>query len=147
MATSSEYGAPARYCEVSAPAPVLALAPSMLIEQVFLNLVLNALKAMPSGGRLLVNVAEEEAWVAVSFSDTGPGLPAEIAGRLFQPFRRARPDRSSTGLGLFISHALMTRAGGTIEAASRPGEGTTFLVRLRRAPEASLGERAAEGTA
>ncbi len=124
-------------CEVRAPGPVLAVAPAMLVEQVFLNLVLNALKAMPSGGRLVVEARAGGDGVAVSFSDTGPGIPKEVGKRLFQPFHRARRDRSGTGLGLFISQTLVARAGGTIELDSRPGKGTTFVVRLRRAAEAT----------
>lgn len=123
-------------CEVRAPGPVLATAPAMLVEQVFLNLVLNALKAMPSGGRLLVEATGGDGGVAVSFSDTGPGIPAEVGKHLFQPFRRPRQERGGTGLGLFISQALVARAGGAIAVESRPGKGTTFVVRLRRAAEA-----------
>jgi signal transduction histidine kinase/HAMP domain-containing protein len=122
-------------CEVRAPGLVLATAPDMLVEQVFLNLVLNALKAMPTGGRLVVEVSGDDERVAVSFSDTGPGIPEELGRHLFKPFRRATQDRNGTGLGLFISQALMARAGGVIEVESRPGRGTTFLVRLRRAVE------------
>jgi two-component system NtrC family sensor kinase len=109
----------------------------MLVEQVFLNLVLNALKAMPSGGRLVVEVSSDGDGVAVSFSDTGPGIPEALGRHLFKPFRRATQDRNGTGLGLFISQALMARAGGVIEVESRPGRGTTFLVRLRRAADRS----------
>jgi signal transduction histidine kinase/HAMP domain-containing protein len=121
-------------CEVRAPDLVLAIAPDMLLEQVFLNLVLNALKAMPSGGRLLVEVTSAADGVAVSFSDTGPGIAADVGKHLFHPFRRTKQDRNGTGLGLFISQALMARAGGIIEVDSRPGAGTTFVVRLRAAP-------------
>ncbi len=136
-------------CEVRAPVPVLATAPAMLVEQVFLNLVLNALKAMPAGGRLVIEVAGDGDAVAASFSDTGPGIPEEVASHLFQPFRRARQDRSGTGLGLFISQALMARAGGAIDVDSRPGLGTTFRVRLRRARDVAAAprERAAGGLA
>jgi signal transduction histidine kinase/HAMP domain-containing protein len=131
-------------CEVRAPVQVLATAPGMLVEQVFLNLVLNALRAMPTGGKLVVEVKEDGGSVAASFSDTGPGIPEQVARHLFQPFRRARQDGGGTGLGLFISQALMSRAGGAIEVESRPGAGTTFVVRLRRAealaaPEPNLG--------
>jgi signal transduction histidine kinase/HAMP domain-containing protein len=121
-------------CEVRAPDLVLATAPDMLLEQVFLNLVLNALKAMPSGGTLLVEVTGDGDGVAVSFSDTGPGIPEDVGRHLFQPFRRNTQDRNGTGLGLFISQALMARAGGFIEVDSLPGRGTTFIVRLRGAP-------------
>lgn len=141
-------------CRVRAPVPALATAPAMVVEQVFLNLVLNALKAMPGGGTLLVEVTGADGWVAASFSDTGPGIPEGVARRLFQPFRRARQDGSGTGLGLFISQTLMARAGGTIEVDSRPGLGTTFVVRLRRAgtsvgpdPAAPLADRALGGLA
>jgi signal transduction histidine kinase/HAMP domain-containing protein len=137
-------------CEVSAPDRVLATAPDMLLEQVFLNLVLNALKAMPSGGKLLVEVEEAAGGVAISFSDTGPGIPEDVSKHLFQPFRRSRQDRSGTGLGLFISQALMTRAGGFLEVDSRPGRGTTFVVRLRGAgghQAAAVAERPLGGQA
>jgi signal transduction histidine kinase/HAMP domain-containing protein len=126
-------------CEVRAPDLVLATAPDMLLEQVFLNLVLNALKAMPSGGRLVVEVAGADDGVAVSFSDTGPGIAADVGKHLFRPFRRTRQDRSGTGLGLFISQALMARAGGVIEVDNHPGAGTTFIVRLRPAPGRPVG--------
>lgn len=134
-------------CQVRAPLPVLATAPDMLVEQVFLNLVLNALKAMPSGGKLLVDVAGTESEVTVSFSDTGPGISEKLSRRLFQPFRRAKEDGGGTGLGLFISQTLMARAGGTIEVDSRPGKGTTFIVRLRRAPLAATAHAARASTA
>ena len=130
-------------CQVRAPGPVLAIAPAMVVEQVFLNLVLNALKAMPGGGELVVEVTGEEGWICVSFSDTGLGIPEGVARRLFQPFRRARQDRSGTGLGLFISQTLVARAGGTIEVESRPGKGTTFRVRLCRARTSTAPEPAA----
>jgi signal transduction histidine kinase len=122
-------------CQVRAPVSILAIAPAMVVEQVFLNLVLNALQAMPSGGKLVIDVSGDRDSVSVSFSDTGPGIPEAIAKHLFQPFRRARQDRTGTGLGLFISHALLARAGGDIRVDSRPGQGTTFVVRLRRAHE------------
>ncbi len=124
-------------CEVCARAPALAVAPPMLLEQVFLNLVLNALKAMPGGGALRIEVAGSDGEVAVSFSDNGPGIPTQVGRRLFQPFRRARQDGSGTGLGLFISQALLARVGGVIEVDSRAEAGTTFVVRLRRAPGAA----------
>jgi signal transduction histidine kinase len=109
----------------------------MVVEQVFLNLVLNALKVMPSGGTLRVEVAADRDGVRIGFADTGPGIPDHLRKHLFQPFRRARRDRSGTGLGLFISHALVTRAGGTLTVESHPGDGTRFVVRLRPVPEAA----------
>ena len=119
--------------EVRTGGPALALAPQGMIEQVFLNLTLNALKVMPSGGTLRVDVESEELTVNVLVADTGPGIPADIARHLFQPFRTSRRDGRGTGLGLFISQALVQRAGGSIEAEGAPGRGATFRVRLRRA--------------
>jgi signal transduction histidine kinase len=128
-------------CERRGPARALVAAPDMLVEQVFLNLVLNALKAMPSGGSLLVEVSIDAAAVSVSFTDTGPGIPENVRRHLFEPFRRAKRDRSGTGLGLFISHTLIARAGGVLEVETHPGKGTRFTVRLRSA--ADLLKRAA----
>ena len=123
--------------EVRATGPALATAPDMMVEQVFLNLVLNALKAMPDGGSLLVEVTGDAGGVTAAFSDTGPGIAETVRKRLFQPFQRGGQDRSGTGLGLFISQTLVARAGGSIEVDSRPGQGTTFRVRLRPAAESA----------
>ncbi len=119
--------------ELRAPSQGLAIAPDMLVEQVFLNLVLNALKAMPSGGKLRVDVTAEESAIVVAFADTGYGISEEMLRHLFKPFRRARQDGGGTGLGLFISYSLVERSGGQIEVESPPGGGATFKVRLRRA--------------
>jgi signal transduction histidine kinase/HAMP domain-containing protein len=119
--------------EVRAAGPALALAPHGMIEQVFLNLTLNALKTMPSGGTLRVDVQSDELTVNVLVADTGPGIPEDVARHLFQAFRTSRRDGRGTGLGLFISQTLVQRAGGSIAAESGPGRGATFKVRLRRA--------------
>ena len=120
--------------QVRAEGAVLALAPDMVVEQVLLNLVLNALKAMPSGGTLGVEVAGEGHAVRVAVADTGAGVPAEMARHLFQPFRTSRRDGRGTGLGLFISQTLVEKSGGRIEVESEPGRGAVFRVHLRRAP-------------
>jgi signal transduction histidine kinase len=115
-------------------APAIALADVHLLEQVFLNLVLNALQAMPAGGALTVEARTLDDAVAVTVADTGPGLPEPVRRHLFQPFRRARPDGAGTGLGLFLSEALVRSCDGTLSVESEPGAGTAFTVRLRRAP-------------
>lgn len=114
----------------------LARGEALLLQQVFLNLVLNALQAMPGGGRLEVSAIASPAAVEVAVADTGPGLPEAVRRRLFEPFLRARPDGGGTGLGLFLSQALVRRCEGTLSAASVPGEGTTFTVRLKPAGQA-----------
>jgi signal transduction histidine kinase len=112
-------------------APAWAVAEPLLLEQVFLNLVMNALQGMPEGGVLAVSAREEGEHVAVSVADTGPGIPEAIRRNLFQPFRRGRPN--GTGLGLFLSDALVRRCDGTIGVESAPGAGATFTVRLKHA--------------
>jgi len=111
-----------------------AVAETLLLEQVFLNLVLNALQAMPAGGVLTVGAGTSGASVLVTVGDTGPGIPEAVRRYLFQPFRRARPSGEGTGLGLFLSEALLRRCGGTISVESEAGKGAVFTVRLERAP-------------
>ena len=110
------------------------------MDQVFLNLILNARNAMdPGGGRLIVAVrpAETEGYVAFSVQDTGCGIPNEHLERIFDPFFSTRPrpqgDGSAdwgTGLGLPVSRDLVRQAGGEIHVESTPGEGSTFAVLL-----------------
>lgn len=104
------------------------------LEQVFLNLLLNALDAMPEGGELGVVVeicpdggAEH---VCVTVSDTGPGIPDDVQERIFEPFFSTKPEGRGTGLGLSICHGLVKSHGGKIELSSRLGEGARFTVRL-----------------
>ncbi len=109
--------------------PLLPLAPDR-IQQVFLNLVLNALDAMPQGGRLEVSTTRtsQPPGVTVSLADSGVGIPPEVLARLFEPFYSTK--RDGLGLGLFISHEIVERHGGHVDVESRVGEGTTFKVWL-----------------
>jgi two-component system NtrC family sensor kinase len=114
------------------------------MEHVLLNLLLNALRAMESGGTLTVAAAPSDApgYVALSVSDTGHGIAPEHLERIFEPFfTTARTDENGraggTGLGLSVARDLMRQAGGEIRVASRPGEGATFTVVLPVADEDS----------
>jgi len=100
------------------------------ISQVFLNIVINAIEDMPAGGDLYLEtqLAEGGEWVLVNFRDTGVGMSPEQVANLFEPFYTTKPD--GTGLGLAISYGIVERHGGTIEVSSRPGQGTTFVVKL-----------------
>ncbi len=100
------------------------------ITQVFLNIVINAIEAMPEGGELLVEtkLSANRDWVLTCFHDTGFGIPSEQVVNLFEPFYTTKVD--GTGLGLAISYGIIERHGGEIEVSSRPGEGTLFVVRL-----------------
>jgi two-component system NtrC family sensor kinase len=100
------------------------------ITQVFLNIIINAIDAMPSGGDLWLETSSSEdgEWVQISFHDTGPGMSLEQIDHLFEPFYTTKAD--GTGLGLAISYGIVERQGGVIEVASQPGQGATFTVKL-----------------
>ena len=98
------------------------------LKQAFLNLILNALQAMPAGGSLTVTTAVEEADVRIDFADTGQGIAPADLPRIFNPFFTTR--RDGTGLGLAITHRIVQGHGGRIDVASRVGEGTTITLRL-----------------
>ncbi len=100
------------------------------MRQVFLNLITNAAHAMPEGGKLRVHTARLGDEVAVSVSDTGVGIPAEIQDRIFEPFFTTKPVGQGTGLGLSISLGIVREHGGRITVESQVGQGSTFTVRL-----------------
>ncbi len=106
------------------------------LQQVVLNIVLNAIHAMPAGGTLTVRTFHEEApaFIRVEISDTGNGIKAELIDRIFQPFFTTKA--KGTGLGLAISKQLVEQQGGSIGAANNPGGGSTFTIRLPVTPVA-----------
>jgi signal transduction histidine kinase len=95
---------------------------------VFQNLVLNAVTAIRKNGEITVTTRTHGQSVTVSVKDSGPGIPQDAIGRIFDPAYTARPD--GTGLGLSISAGIMQKLGGRIWVASEPGEGATFTVSL-----------------
>jgi signal transduction histidine kinase len=104
------------------------------LKQVFLNLLLNALQAMPSGGTATVTCKRRQseltgtAWMEVLITDTGGGIPAEYLDKIFDPFFTLK--KEGTGLGLSISYSIVQQHRGDIEVQSEPGRGTTVVVRL-----------------
>lgn len=96
------------------------------LRQIFLNLILNALQAMPGGGVLRIATRQQGQAVLVEVGDSGQGIPPEHLEKIFNPFFTTRSE--GTGLGLAITSRLMQGHGGRIEVASRPGEGTTFTL-------------------
>ncbi|MBI4460198.1 MAG: PAS domain-containing protein, partial [Acidobacteria bacterium] len=96
------------------------------LQQVFLNLFLNAKDAMPEGGRLRVVSWAEDSIVRVEVSDTGGGIPPEHLHRIFDPFFTTKSAGRGTGLGLAVSYGIITEHSGKISADSRPGAGTRF---------------------
>jgi len=108
--------------------PALIMVPDR-ISQVFLNLVLNALEAMPDGGRLRIGTdCSDPIWVRVTFADTGLGIVPEAIPHLFDPFYTTKAN--GLGLGLYITRNVVEEHGGRIEVESLLGEGTTFTVWL-----------------
>ena len=107
------------------------------LQQIFSNLVGNALKYTPEGGSILVSLEREGAWAIVSVRDEGEGIPADRLPHIFELFQRATTTGTGLGVGLAVVHALVRRTGGSIEAASPGvGQGATFTVRLPRLPGA-----------
>jgi|GEM_PF-694192 len=116
-------------------AEVIVRAQERLVQHLLLNLVVNALRAMPAGGRLDVTARVAPPWGELRVWDTGPGLPDAVRRHLFEPLRRAGLEGGGSGLGLFLSHTLAERCSGSI-ALEDAAEGAHFLVRL---PLADIG--------
>ncbi len=115
--------------ELATGLPLVSVVPDR-IKQVFLNLLLNAIEAMPAGGQLSVRTVRTDRpdGIRVEFRDTGLGIAPEALPRLFEPFYTTKPKGS--GLGLFISYRIVKEHGGTIAVNSQPGGGSTFAVWL-----------------
>ncbi len=102
------------------------------LQQVFLNLFINAIHAMPEGGKLLIRgrVSDDREWVSIEVRDTGIGIDAEDMPHIFDPFFTTKEVGKGTGLGLSVSYNLIRKHGGSIEVDSMPGRGSTFTVNL-----------------
>ena len=128
---------------ISAPDPLMIVADSGQLEQVVMNLVINARDAMPKGGRLTVRVEEVELdeaaaatlaegktgrYARLSVADTGTGIDEQTRAKLFEPFFTTKEQGKGTGLGLSIVYGIVKQSGGYITVASEPGRGATFLL-------------------
>jgi CheY-like chemotaxis protein len=126
------------------------------MEQVFLNLIINACHAMPQGGTLTIGTEyssfkPEVGAVVVRVTDTGTGIAPEHLTRIFEPFfttkgRLGESETPGSGLGLSVSHGLVTAHGGTITVSSELGSGTTFEIRLPLTPAETPAATAADCT-
>jgi PAS domain S-box-containing protein len=115
------------------PVPVVGI--EHQLQQVFLNLFLNARDAMPSGGWLLVSTRIEDGRVIAEIADTGSGIPAEHLARIYDPFFTTKAIGRGTGLGLSISYGIVREHEGEILCDSVVGQGTRFTLSLPRAVE------------
>jgi two-component system NtrC family sensor kinase len=100
------------------------------IQQVFINILLNAIEAMPQGGTLTVSSGIQDEVAAIQFTDTGIGIPKEILPKILDPFFTTKEQGKGTGLGLSVSYGIIERHRGKLEVKSKVGEGTTFTVKL-----------------
>jgi signal transduction histidine kinase len=116
------------------------LADPFQMEQLFLNLVLNAIQAMPDGGSLTLRTREADRWVAAEVADTGVGIPEAIRDRVFDPFFTTREVGKGTGLGLSVSYGIVSAHGGSIELESEAGKGSIFRVVLPAAVDIGVRE-------
>jgi len=98
------------------------------LQQVFLNLFLNARDAMPSGGMLEVRTTAHNGSVEVEIVDTGAGIPRELIHRIFDPFFTTKASGRGTGLGLSVTYGIIKEHAGKIDVRSTPGKGTSFHV-------------------
>ncbi len=118
------------------------------IKQVFVNVINNGAQAIAEtgqGGRIWVTAKLWLDGVAVSVTDSGPGIPEEIAARVFEPFFTTKPEGKGTGLGLSICQGILKEHGGRLTLEAKPGAGATFIVELPgTTPPAAEPERAAE---
>jgi two-component system NtrC family sensor kinase len=121
--------------------PLVECLPSQ-INQVFLNLLVNAAQAITDQGTITIRTRADDAMVCVAISDTGSGMAPEVLAKVFDPFFTTKPVGQGTGLGLAVSFGIVEQHGGRIEVESTPGAGTTFSVMLpvcHRAPAADAG--------
>lgn len=111
------------------PAPSVLGEPERL-QQVLLNLFLNAADAMPDGGKLRVSLRADADEVELRVSDTGAGIPEELRGRIFEPFFTTKAAGEGNGLGLAVAHGIVTEHGGELDVAESGASGTVFRLRL-----------------
>jgi len=126
-------------CEVHTefgPLPALRCFPTQL-NQVFMNLLINAAHAIEQRGEVRVTSRQEGAEAVVRITDTGRGMGPETLAKIFTPFFTTKPAGQGTGLGLSICYVIISRHKGRIDVESEPGRGTTFTVRLPLSTEAS----------
>ncbi len=102
------------------------------LQQVFLNLFINAIQAMPKGGTLSVSggVSQDGKWAQMAVKDTGSGIDPELLSQIFDPFFTTKEVGKGTGLGLSVTYGIVQKHGGSLEVESKKGDGATFIVSL-----------------
>jgi PAS domain S-box-containing protein len=121
---------------VESECEALARGSASELREVFVNLIVNAIDAMPAGGRLDIRCRRSGERLELLFTDTGEGMGEEVRARIFEPFYTTK-GAQGTGLGLFVSYGIIERHGGQITVESERGAGTTFRISLPRAESPS----------
>ncbi len=124
---------------------VITVYDTQQIEQVFINLITNAIQATHERGTLWIRLTQDDAYAATSFEDTGSGIAPEHLHRIFDPFFTTKPEGQGTGLGLSVGYGIIASHGGRIEVSSEVGKGSTFTVYLPLAESTLHGEAPDDG--
>jgi signal transduction histidine kinase len=128
---------PIRVLQDLQPVPLVS-ARGAELREVLMNLVLNAVDAMPGGGVITLGTRREGDWALLAVADTGTGIPPELRRRVFEPFFTTK--ETGTGLGLSIVSGIVSSYGGSIEVEAEAGKGTTFTIRLPATAEPGGGK-------
>jgi C4-dicarboxylate-specific signal transduction histidine kinase len=131
-------GAPGVAVEVAIAPALAALAEPSQLEQVVLNVLLNAAQAMGGQGRVTVTGERRGDRVVLALRDEGPGIAPEHLGRIFEPFFTTKPEGAGTGLGLTISREIVHELGGELRAENHPEGGACFVVELPAAAQEAV---------
>ncbi len=115
--------------DLASDLPEISADPTQL-HQVLVNLVVNAIQAMPNGGRLKIATIPKDTVISLIIEDTGIGMTDEVKARIFIPFFTTKPVGEGTGLGLSVAHGIVVAHGGSINVESEPGKGSRFEVVL-----------------
>lgn len=110
------------------PTPIIAPIDSKLIKQAMLNLMINAVHAMPGGGELILTLGADPEWAIIDVIDTGPGIPSETVEKIFEAYYSTK--KGGTGLGLPMAKRIAEAHGGTLGVKTDQGKGSDFTLRL-----------------
>jgi signal transduction histidine kinase len=111
------------------PLPLMKVNPDQ-IQQVFMNLIINAIDAMPEGGKLWIQMKADGKFIIIVIRDSGHGIDETVMEKIFDPFFSTKRLGRGTGLGLSICYGIIREHKGTISVSSKKGEGTTFTISL-----------------
>ena len=100
------------------------------LNQVFVNVVVNAIQSMPTGGRLTIKTIFQDDCVSILVEDTGQGIEKENMDKIFLPFFTTKEVDEGTGLGLSVVYGIVNEHGGSIDVDSKPGQGSTFKIKF-----------------